>query len=195
MIDTQLIKKCQEGDEDAFEALYNMLYKKAIWTAYLILGNLNYAEDTAQDTFYECFKGISTLKNPETFMAWFNKILVRKSWYLLKRNKKIVSESLEDQSDKLLSAEDGLSSLEAEYEKSIIRKSVNSLNTEMRTTVILYYYNEFSIKEIAKVMGCMQGTVKSRLHYARIKLEKELKDNLYDDNRTKHIRREAAANE
>lgn len=189
MIDTLLIKKCQEGDENAFEALYNMLNKKSIWTAYLILGNLNYAEDAVQDTFYECFRGINALKNPETFQAWFNKILVRKSWYLLKRNKKVISESLEDQSDKLFSDEDGFNSLEAKDEKSVIRKSVNSLNTEMRTTVILYYYNELSVKEIAKVMGCMQGTVKSRLYYAKKKLEKELKDNLFDDDQSRQIKR------
>lgn len=55
-----------------------------------------------------------------------------------------------------------------------VREAVNTLNTVLRTTIVLFYYNELSICEIAQAMSCFEGTVKSRLHYARKKLQMEL---------------------
>lgn len=65
MIDTELIERCQSGDEEAFEALYKATYKKAYWTAYLIYDNSNKLEDLLQDVYYECFRDIGKLRQPE----------------------------------------------------------------------------------------------------------------------------------
>lgn len=175
MIDPLTIKKCQEGDKASLEYVYSSLFKKAKWTAYLITGNLDTAEDVVQEVFYECFKGIRGLSKPELFHAWFNKILVRKCWNTLGSMKKNNSTSIEDHINELSTGtSDIFEGVQAQYEKALVRSSIKLLDTQMRTTIILYYYNELSIKEIADVMGCFQGTVKSRLHYAREKLRKEL---------------------
>jgi len=78
----------------------------------------------------------------------------------------------------LKSEEDVLEKVESHHINNIIREAVNSLKPSMRSTVVLYYYNNLTLSEIAKVLGCFQGTVKSRLHYAKKVLQKELKKEL-----------------
>ena len=78
MVDQDLVKRCQLGEEGAFDSLYMAVFKKAFWTAYLLSGNTEKSEDIIQETFYECFRDIGKLRNPELFQAWFNRILVRK---------------------------------------------------------------------------------------------------------------------
>lgn len=173
MVDSDLIRRCQSGDEEAFDSLYKAVYKKGLWTAYLIIGNNDKAEDAIQETFYECFRDINKLQKTELFQAWFNRILVRKCWKLGKRNFPV--ESLDEDNKREL--KDDIDVLE-EVEKNLlsiqVKKVIDNLSTPLRTTIILFYYNELSIKEISKVMNCLQGTVKSRLFYAKKTLLKEL---------------------
>ncbi len=173
MVDSDLIRRCQSGDEEAFDSLYRAVYKKALWTAYLISGNNDKAEDAIQETFYECFRDINKLQKTELFQAWFNRILVRKCWKLGKQ--KFPMESLDEDNKREL--KDNIDVLE-EVEKSLlsiqVKKVIDNLSTPLRTTIILFYYNELSIKEISKAMDCFQGTVKSRLFYAKKILLKEL---------------------
>ena len=67
-----------------------------------------------------------------------------------------------------------------ENRQAVVYEMIGKLESKLQTTLILYYYNDLSVKEIAKVMGCLEGTVKSRLHTGRKKvkqfLEKEYKE-------------------
>lgn len=63
------------------------------------------------------------------------------------------------------------------YETQLdVNEALNKLSTQLKTVIVLYYYNEMTIKQIAKVLGCFEGTVKSRLHNARKFLQKVLED-------------------
>lgn len=64
--------------------------------------------------------------------------------------------------------------------KKLVNEAVDKLSVPLKTTIILYYYNELSIKEISKILGCFQGTVKSRLHNARKLLAKELRSEKFE---------------
>ena len=72
---------------------------------------------------------------------------------------------------------DCLSRLIGKEERERIRKAVESLDEKHRSIVVLYYFNDFTTAEIARITGCFEGTVKSRLHAARKKLGKRLSDN------------------
>lgn len=182
MIDPLIVKRCQAQEEEAFELLYKAVVKKAVWTAYLTMGSMGSAEDIVQEALFECFRDICKLSNPELFQAWFNKILIRKCWDRIKKHRKQSEESLDDgKYDLLNDCSEVFETVHTKYMNSVIRKSVNNLKPEMRATVVLYYYNDFSIKEIAKIMSCYQGTVKSRLHYAKKVLEKDLKGDISEN--------------
>lgn len=69
LVDTEIIKRCQQGEEAAFDALYKACATKALRTAYLLVGNRNIAEDIIQEAFLECYRDIKKLRNPQFFQV------------------------------------------------------------------------------------------------------------------------------
>ncbi len=181
MDEISLIKRCQQGDLDAFEILVEHYTAKAIRTAYLITGRRDIAEDIAQEAFVQCYRQIQSLRDPKTFPAWFYRILSRLSWRHASKEKGVLSlESLSDQDQRTLLSDDNVSSaMETKQKQELLHEALSRLSVPLRTTTILYYFNELSVKEIARVLGCREGTVKSRLHNARKRLAVELQRNDY----------------
>jgi RNA polymerase sigma-70 factor (ECF subfamily) len=176
MDNTNLITRCQLGDVSSFSELYRLYSKKALGTAYLIAGQKSLAEDIVHEAFIQCFKSIKNLKNIETFDIWFYKIVTRTGWSVVRKNKtSLFLEDIEgDASLVSKSSEDSLDNAETKY---IIYEALGKLSMSLRTVVILHYFNDMAIKDIAKVLGCFEGTVKSRLHNAK----KQLKNHLSAD--------------
>lgn len=171
MEERELIRKVQEGDMRAFEQLFEQYKYKAMRTAYLITGNKYASEDIVQEAFTTCYLSIKTLKSPEYFKTWFFKLLTRIAWRYIKKEKTLIpTEEINDVIEKNqdLTAPN---EIEVRQAKSEVYKEILKLDYKLQTTIVLYYYNELSVKEIAKVMGCLEGTVKSRLHTARKKLK------------------------
>lgn len=174
MNETDLITGIQNGDKDAFALLYELYKNKAVRTAYLITGNSASAEDVAQEAFVKCYTEIGKLQNPECFRTWFYRLLVRVAWKYSKTEKRIipVSDVFEE------SRSTGDKSVEEQYlnaeTSNILNEQIRKLDKKKQTVVLLYYYSGLSTSEIAQVMGCLEGTVKSRLHYARKILQKNL---------------------
>lgn len=198
MIDTELIIRCQLGDEKSYDELYKVIGKRALWTAYLHAGRMDIAEDIIQETFFECFRDINKLRKPETFSIWFNRILVRKCWYVIKKERKQTTLSLDDGLDEHLKDETNVSEIaETNQTYQVLKEAVNKLSPPMRTTIILHYYNNMTIEEIAKVMKCFQGTVKSRLYYAKRTIKEILSKEMEfaESDRVRCDRKECIVNE
>jgi RNA polymerase sigma-70 factor (ECF subfamily) len=194
----ELVNLCRQGDLDAFNNLYNNYSKKALRITYLIVGNKNIAEDIVQEAFYECYRNIKKLRNPAMFDAWFNKLLIRICWRMSAKERNLVCESLDETYGENISSNTTVTDPFENFAiNEAVRKAINKLNIPLRTTVILFYYNDMSIKEISKVLNCMQGTVKSRLHNARKYIENELrKDNIIlSTKEIKYMNKECAINE
>lgn len=170
MEDYEIIEKLKLGDTSAIDELYNKYSAKALRTAYLITSNSFTAEDVVQETFVQCIKSVNTLKNPDFFKPWFFKILTRIAWKHAKKDTYcILADELPQTTD--TSACDEYFKNE-KYNR--LYEEINNLNNKLKTTIILFYFNEMTIKEIAKTMGCLEGTVKSRLFTAKSKLRKSL---------------------
>ena len=182
MEQTELIKKCQLDDFESFNELYGLYSRKAFKTAYFISGNKELAEDIVQEAFTRCFMEIKKLKNPELFNRWFYSLLVRVGWRVSAKQKNVLSKELHSEEIELIKSSENTEDL---IEKKEIHKKVNealqTLNFTLRTTVILHYYNDLSIKDISKIMDCFQGTVKSRLHTARKLIGKKLEKYINED--------------
>ncbi len=173
--DAELVIRMQCGDKAAFETLFNRYKTRAIQTAYLITGNRATAEDITQETFVKCYLKIKGLKEPAQFKTWFFKILTRVAWKMSSKEK-IVSpiENIFELSE-VGSSEQIENDLIKKEESAKIMSAIKALEDKQKTTVLLYYYNQFSVGEIAKIMGCFEGTVKSRLYTARKNLKKNLR--------------------
>ena len=170
-----LVKRCQLGNMEAFNELYKLYNTKALRTVYLVSGRKGIAEDVVQEAFIQCFLGVKNLKRPEKFNCWFYSILTRNTWKMVLKNKNTVSieEAYENGS---ISTNENI--VEETFEKmetyDTIQKSLDKLSLHMKTTVVLHYYNDMSISDIAKILGCFEGTVKSRLHNARKLIKKDI---------------------
>jgi RNA polymerase sigma factor (sigma-70 family) len=193
----ELIKKCQLDDFESFSELYELYSRKAFRTACFIAGNKELAEDIVQEAFTRCFMEIKKLKNPELFNRWFYSLLVRVGWRISGKRKNVLLKEIHSEEIELLKSNENTEDL---IEKKEIHKKVNealqTLNLPLRTTVILHYYNDLSIKDISKIMDCFQGTVKSRLHTARKLIGKKLDKYMNEDFLiTKSFEKECLSNE
>ena len=183
MENTNLIKSCQSGDLDSFNKLYQLYSKNALGTAYLISNQKGIADDIVQEAFIECFKKIKKLKNPEAFEVWFYKLLVRTGWRMVKKYNRFIP--MDDKNIEDMNTTVSLDSkLDASETNMVVNEALEKLNLPLKTVVILYYFNDLSIEEISKVLGCFQGTVKSRLYNARKQLYKALNENKQYDQTT-----------
>lgn len=173
----EVIEKLIKGDIDAFEQIFEQYKSESKRLAYMITGNLADSEDVVQEAFIQCYRKVNKLKEIERFRAWFFRILTRTAWKYCKYHKTILP--MEDISEIPLLNEESENSVTEVFlrneEAEILYQAVLGLEKKQRTAVILYYYNNLPIKEISLIMGCTEGTVKSRLFTARKNLKNILK--------------------
>lgn len=180
----EIVKRCQMGEKESFRELLQTVEKKALATAYFLSGNKGIAEDILQETYMKCFLEINKLKDPKAFKVWFFKILVRTGWKMSKKQSVLVPLEITSENEELFCDENqGRENEIDSYEiKHVMKNAVNNLSENLKTVVILYYYNDMSIEEISKVTGCFKATVKSRLFYARAALKKQLGSYFEEEN-------------
>jgi RNA polymerase sigma-70 factor (ECF subfamily) len=168
---TELIKQCQLGDIESFSKLYNLYSKKALGTAYLIAGSSGLAEDIVHEAFIHCFNYIHTLKSAEAFDTWFFKIVTRTGWRIVKSNKTNIG--IEEISGETPIVDPYAAEELASCENRLMmHDALSKLSMPLRTVIVLHYFNDLSVKDISEVLGCFEGTVKSRLHNAKKQLKK-----------------------
>lgn len=176
MEDEILVQQLKKGSREAFDLLYEKYKNLLIRTAYLITGNKPDSEDAVQETFVKVYLHISELKHDAGLKPWMMQILVRTAYRIgKKRSREVPDEEIESLSEgqAVLSP---LGQLIKQEEAGMIFRAVEALPVKQRTVVVLYYYNELSVAEIAKMLACREGTVKSRLHTARKFLKGELEN-------------------
>lgn len=172
MDEIKLVLRLKDGNKDAFDQLYEKYKNILLRMAYLVSGNIADAEDIVQDTFVKCYLHIGELHKPEGFKPWLFQIMYRTAYRQgKKRSREIPDEDIVIKAD---ASSDGITSLDhviqTEMEK-MINNAVWALDFKHRAVVVMFYYNEMSAKEIAKVLSCTEGTVKSRLFTARKRLK------------------------
>ncbi len=162
--------------EQELEKLYTDAYKSVYWTAISILKNKEEAEDVVQDTFITAYGSYDTLKDKSKAVAWVKKIAANKCLNIVTRRKTFNAEEEFLENTEAI-GEDFLPSsmVESREKRKIIMDIINNtLSEESRITLILFYFDEMSIKEIAEKLNIPQGTVLSRLNYAKKKIKKEV---------------------
>lgn len=159
----------QAGDEAAFDEIFAAYAKTAVRTAALISGDSSLAEDIAQETFVLCLAHIGELRNPQAFRSWFFRILTRCAWKIADRR----MQGMEWNDEMLAPCRDHYPS-DGGVQNEELRNALNQLGRKQRTAVVLYYFNELSIREIARATSSPEATVKTRLFAARNRLRRAL---------------------
>ena len=162
--------------EKELEKIYNEGYRAVYWTAMSLLRNEADAEDVVQDTFVSFIESYGNIEDTTKVIALLKKIAANKS---LNRLKSARTENVDDEVLENLETvpEDFLpdSIVESDAMRRIVMGIIeNSLSEDVRRTIILFYFDEMSTKEISDLLGVPQGTVLWRLNFARKKIKKEV---------------------
>ena len=170
-----LVIQAMDGDSSAFEELYRSSYKSVFFHAQKVLNNEQDVEDAVSEAFVRAFENLSKLQEPALFQPWIDRIATNISLNMVRDGRYREASSLDDENfcyEPIAADADTPSMvLYRKGTEEIVGRMIDALPEVQRTTVILYYYDEMSVAAIAKTMGCSEGTVKSRLNYARKNLE------------------------
>lgn len=168
----RLVLQAGQGDRAAFGELYEETGRSVYFNCLKLLGNAQQAEDITQDTFMKALEKLDSLKEPENFSAWVNRIAINNCKMYFRKNPRIAEEEsekiIDDTPDNELIPDDYADS---EEKRRIIMNIIDTaLTDEQRQTIILFYFDMMSVAEIAEIMDCSVGTVTSRLSAARKKI-------------------------
>lgn len=177
--DVDLIQRTLEGDQRAFTALVNRYQKQIHTLVWRKIGDFHTAEEITQDIFLKVYKKLSTLKPPDRFPGWLYVIATRHciSWL---RKKQLPTTSLNEMSTFELEERcylqyeaDRKEASAVENQRELVKRLLQKLPESERTVVTLFYLAEMSCENISEFLGVSPNTIKSRLHRARKRLEKQ----------------------
>lgn len=185
--ETVLVRRAQQGDLSAYDDLVRRYQDRIYATIYHMTSNHEDATDLAQEAFIKAFHAIQSFKGGSSFYTWVYRIAVNKTINFLKQRKNKSQMSLNDLdlnaehdpdlvaliSEKTPRREVNLTELQEKLNEAMQR-----LSESHRLVVTLHDVQGLSHEEIAKIMDCNTGTVRSRLFYARQQLQGYLSDYL-----------------
>lgn len=179
-----LVHRAQQGDQAAIAELYNNTYNPAFFLAVKMVKNEQEALDILQNAYVSAFSHLDKLQTAERFPQWLNRIVVNRAKDQLKRKKAILfSDLTAGDEDAQVEFEDDSPFARAyspqehmDYHetKRLVAEILDALPHEQRVVTMMYYFEQMSVKEIALELECSENTVKSRLNYARKKIEQEV---------------------
>lgn len=176
---SHLVEKVKKGDNKSFEKLYKLTEREVWFTCISFLKNETTAQDIMQETYITAFLKIQSLEKSSQIRSWLNRIAVNKCKNYLKGKGEI---QLDDEIFENQAIVDERMSIPEEYisdkaKREIILSIMQEVLSDVQyQTVIMHYFNEMTVDEIAEVFECSRGTVLSRLNYSRAKMKTAIED-------------------
>jgi RNA polymerase sigma-70 factor, ECF subfamily len=158
------VKLAIRGDEKAFEYLMDISKEGLYRTAFAYAKNEQDAIDILQETVYKAYISIEKLKEPKYFKTWITRILINNAISFINTKKKTVYITEDLSNNTSYYEEDGID------EKLDMLISVDKLEDKYKNVIVLKYFQDLTITEIAEVLSCPVGTVKTYLNKALSKL-------------------------
>jgi len=173
--DALLVARVQEGDIDALGELYRRYESKVYRTAVAITHDERMAEDILQEVFLRVNRYADSFDQTQPFEPWLYRITVNLSYSWTNKAKRWIN-SFQDAIERLRapSKRDPERVTESREQRAILRQAIDGLPDSHRVVVVLYYLEGLSVNKVAYALGLPEGTVKSRLYYAREKLKKAI---------------------
>ncbi|MDP4145300.1 MAG: sigma-70 family RNA polymerase sigma factor [Bacillota bacterium] len=160
---------------ESIEGIKENLYR----IAYAYCKNEQDALDIIHETVYKAYLNIRQLKHPEFFNTWITRILINCAIESTRKSKKLILLAEYEVADKLI--------VDAEDEKLIeninLYDAMDKLTDNLKSVIILRYFQDLTIAQIAQILECPEGTVKSYIHRAIKRLRKELEDGEISENK------------
>jgi len=185
--DADLIAAYLAGSDEAFNRLVMRHHRTAFNLAYRFVGHYDDACDIAQEAFIRVYKSLKRFKGNCSFKTWLYKIVLnlsRNKYRWKKRRGEFAKVSLDnpgrDPNNNPMEVPDETLSVAREIRRreiqSRIEESLNLLPAQYREILVLRHMEGLTYSEISELLGCAEGTIKSRLHRARVEIRKLLAD-------------------
>jgi len=187
----EVIEGCKSGDQNAFEKIVLAYQKKVFNIAFRMIGNREEAKELSQEVFLSVFESISGLREAAKFESWLTQMTLnrcRNRWKFLKRRHYFKTDSLNDP----IATEDGEMErriydssgnpetlLEKKMIRELIQRGLLQLKEDHRELIVLRDLQGFSYEEIGRLVSLPEGTIKSRLHRARMDLKEILERSVH----------------
>lgn len=173
----RLALRAASGEQKAFDELYAATVETAYYTATLVLTSQEDIADALQISYMKAFAHIGELEHPESFEKWLKKIVINECRNYLRDNGKHIFSTVY-----IGGSYDGVEGSDLTVDiagneelRRTLDEILSSLPEKQRVCVNLFYFEKYSVAEIAALLGISEGTVKSRLHYGRRTLERKYK--------------------
>lgn len=179
MITDAIIKEAQAGSGEAFTIIYNETIKTAYYVAKRILLDEDATEDVLQESYIAVFNHLADFKTGN-LQGWIDTIVANRAKNYLRRKNPIYFSEMETEENPVVEFEEEKIEFrpdeKVDYDETqrLIMEIVDNLSPEQRISVMLFYFEEKSVKEIAEICECSENTVKSRLNYARKKIKEDV---------------------
>lgn len=154
----QFVKRITEVEADMFHLAFSILHREQD------------CSDAVQEAIVKAYAGRDTLRQPAYFKTWIMRILLNECYAALRRRKRLVP------------MEEQMMDMRADFGKYVreeyldLYRAIDALREKDRVCVLLYYIEDYSVKEIGQIMDMPEGTVKSRLRRARLQMRDMLED-------------------
>jgi len=165
-----LVLRCQVGDETAFEELFDRYNARILYYLRRLVGTTGEAEDVMQEVWVKILRGIGKLKEPKALRTWIYRIAHNQAVERLRKQGREIALDDLDEVPEATEEADALGLIDA----AALHEALDRTSPEHRAILTLRFMNGLSYKEIAEVIDCSLGTVKSRLHFAKRALRTEI---------------------
>jgi RNA polymerase sigma-70 factor, ECF subfamily len=167
--------RCQSGEPGSFEDLIAIMERPLLYYATSLTGNADSGLDVLQDVWIKAFRNIRKLKDPGSLRSWLYTITHGIAVDRIRRNssreraEQVELEDFQEAEEPSFANEDA----------AAIHQALGQIGLRHREVLVLHFLEDLSIAEIAEVVGCSEGTVKSRMHYAKRAMKEILSGGIY----------------
>ena len=167
-----LLKKMKNGDKDSLETFVKGIEKRLYIIAMARLMNEADAKDAVQEALIKIYTRIKQLRNMDSVMAWATKILINECNNILKRQKKLEFSFDDFEMEKYLK-DDEYIEIENDYN---FFELIEHLTMEERTILTMYYSEDYTTKEISKILKVNENTIRTKIKRAKFKIKKKFEE-------------------
>jgi len=191
-IDIGLVKRAKSGDYQAFDLLVLKYQSRLISTAFKFVKDVQIAEDVVQDSFIKAYKALESFREDSSFYTWIYRITVNTSKNFLvskKRKSELLNSDLSEEASYEIEPVETYSPedlLQATQLKKVITETIDQLGEDTRTALTLRELDGLSYEQIAEVVNCPVGTVRSRIFRGREVIDEAISQ-YKQDNKTKYL--------
>ena len=191
-IDLGLVKRAKSGDYQAFDLLVLKYQSRLISTAFKFVQDVQIAEDIVQDSFIKAYKALESFREDSSFYTWIYRITVNTSKNFLvskKRKSELLNSDLSEEASYEIEPVETYSPedlLQATQLKKVITETIDQLGEDTRTALTLRELDGLSYEQIADVVNCPVGTVRSRIFRGREVIDEAISE-YKQDNKTKYL--------